>query len=110
MIRLFLIVIVSSLLTVGLASAQENASAQNISVCHGCVYGSKCVDAGFRTLGGFCNASGSFASQKGNTEACGSGFECVSNLCEGGRCVDEGLFNRILNWLADLFRGLFGGF
>jgi hypothetical protein len=35
------------------------------------------VDAGFRTLGGFCNTSGSFASQKGN-------------IYEGGQLTNQG--------------------
>ena len=70
--------------------------------CEGCIvpnefgteYGGRCLDSGFRfslneTNSFYCDIAGTIKSQK--TEAlaiCQNNFECGSNMCSSGKCVD----------------------
>ena len=43
---------------------------------------------------------------QGAAEAtCENNYECGSNVCASGKCVDAGLFQKII----DFFKNLFGG-
>jgi hypothetical protein len=60
---------------------------------------------GYRKSGEYCSEDYAFVSQSDEEEVCENNFECESNVCVSGECVDAGLMRKILNW----FKGLFGG-
>ena len=61
-------------------------------VCQGCVYGDDCFEVGeeFVVDGvlSYCSINGEIVSQKEDGEICDNDFECLSNLCSNGECVD----------------------
>jgi len=71
--------------------------------CNGCELGGKCYPMGYRKQGEYCSEDYEFISQI--TGKCENSFECKSNLCISGECVEEGLMRRIIKW----FKRLFGG-
>ncbi|MBT4936258.1 hypothetical protein HOL21_01300 [Candidatus Woesearchaeota archaeon] len=86
------------------------------SVCTtGCSYKGKCLDAGTRIklgdVGEFCNWDGTMAKQFDAGESCSNNYECGTNSCVSGSCVDlakrlddqQNLLEKILEWLKKLF-------
>ena len=71
--------------------------------CNGCELGGKCYPMGYRKEGKYCSENYEFISQIAGK--CENSFECKSNLCISGECVEEGLMRRIIKW----FKRLFGG-
>ena len=71
--------------------------------CDGCVLGDKCVFVGYRANEKYCELSGEFKHQKEADLSCENNFECDSNLCIDDRCVEKGLFKRILEFFQKLF-------
>jgi hypothetical protein len=45
--------------------------------------------------------------KKSKGEQCENSFECLSNYCVDGQCIEEGFLQRILNWFYSVFAGLF---
>ena len=74
-------------------------------ICNGCSLENTCVSVGYRKSNEYCSLDNNFASQLGDAEQCNNNFECESNVCVSGQCVESGLIQKILNW----FRNLFGG-
>lgn len=70
-----------------------------------CLYKDKCVPYGTRVDKEYCSIKDTLNRQKGQNLMCENNYECSSNLCVTGKCVDEGLFNRILEWFKKLFGG-----
>lgn len=70
----------------------------------GCFYQDKCLPYGLRVNGLYCSISNDMNTQL-TEEACENNFECESNVCVSGKCISQGLIQRILSW----FRNLFGG-
>ncbi len=66
---------------------------------------SKCIGFGTRAGGDYCALSGTMKAQRAAEATCENNYECGSNVCAGGKCVDAGLFEKIINF----FRKLFGG-
>jgi len=54
----------------------------------GCVYDDKCLTYGMRVDGKYCGISGELESQKQKSASCDNDFECLSNDCSNGKCVD----------------------
>jgi hypothetical protein len=73
--------------------------------CKGCELEDKCYPFGYRKVGQFCSDTGSFVKQLEGDNVCDNNFECSSNVCVSGKCIDEGFIQKILNW----FKRLFGG-
>src|SRR3989338_2357812 len=65
----------------------------------------KCIAFGTRTGGNYCALSGTMNAQGASEATCENNYECGSNVCASGKCVDAGLFQKII----DFFRKLFGG-
>jgi hypothetical protein len=82
----------------GCSTSSYNYSEYNISCnpgeCSGCQVGTRCLGPGARQDGKYCSYDWRMENQKsnvGNAEAnCSESFECSSNLCSSGRCVDIG--------------------
>ncbi len=68
-----------------------------------CFLDGKCYPLGYRKSGEFCSDSDLFIEQLGNDEICENNFECDSNLCIDGQCVESGLFTRFISWFRNLF-------
>jgi len=65
----------------------------------------KCIGFGTRTGGNYCALSGTMKAQGAAEAICENNYECGSNVCASGKCLDAGLFQKII----DFFRKLFGG-
>ncbi len=51
--------------------------------------------AGFRTQDGkYCDASGNAVAQKAGSQACDNSFECSSNFCAAGQCVESSVLKK----------------
>ncbi len=83
--------------------AESGGSNENPLICDGCILGDKCVFVGYRANEKYCELSGEFKSQKEADSSCENNFECGSNLCIDDRCVEKGLFRRILEFFQKLF-------
>ncbi|PJC45698.1 hypothetical protein CO037_00150, partial [Candidatus Pacearchaeota archaeon CG_4_9_14_0_2_um_filter_30_8] len=71
----------------------------------GCYSDGACYPFGYRVNGMYCSSDKTFVTQLGSNLACENSFECGSNLCVNNQCVDQGLFQKILNWFSKLFGG-----
>jgi hypothetical protein len=72
----------------------------------GCQLDSNCVLPGMRTsVDGkrYCDIDSQWKEQKDGDEACDNNFECETNLCIDGKCISQGLWQKILSWFKDLF-------
>jgi len=72
--------------------------------CSGCELADNCYPFGYRKSGRFCSDEKlQFVEQKSSDTSCENNFECSSNVCVSGKCVSEGLLQKILNWFKRLF-------
>ncbi|MFH1365401.1 MAG: hypothetical protein ABIH28_02365 [archaeon] len=69
----------------------------------GCIYDGKCFPIGIRSNGTYCGSELFMSSQKASDEECENNFECSSNVCVSGTCINEGLIRKILSWFKSLF-------
>lgn len=56
--------------------------------CDGCLLDSTCVSFGFRREEKYCDVSKNFYPQKKSGESCDNNFECATNTCSKGACID----------------------
>jgi len=80
------------------------------TTCNGCEDGGRCLQTGIRLLEDqvpvFCSLNGTLDSQKFEGALCQNNFECQSNQCGNGQCIDlqqeleetRGLLKSILDW------------
>jgi hypothetical protein len=80
------------------------------TTCNGCQQDDLCYDYGIRMKQGstsmYCDMNGGLLPQKSISATCENNFECVSNQCSNGVCVDiqaelaeqRTLIERILSW------------
>jgi len=69
----------------------------------GCLLDSECFPIGTRANGEYCSINGDLAAQKQGRSQCANNFECKSNSCLDGQCVEEGFLLKIFSWLRKLF-------
>ena len=70
---------------------------------NGCLTDNICLPYGTRTSDEYCDIDKSLKEQKTADLACNNNYECSSNLCASGQCVDQNLFIKFLGWLKNLF-------
>ena len=70
-----------------------------------CSLDKKCYPLGYRKSGEYCSDGNQFIAQLEGSTQCNNNFECQSNVCVSGQCVEINLIQKILEW----FRNLFGG-
>jgi hypothetical protein len=75
--------------------ARQNTS---ISCDSGCVLNNRCYPFGYRKSGQYCSENSQLTAQVGNNEPCENNFECKTNACINNQCINQGLFQRFLNW------------
>jgi len=85
----------------------------------GCEFEDTCVPYGFRTakqnnnneVYQYCNINGQFNEQKHENAECQNNYECASNQCSNGKCIDlekqmketKGAIDSIMEWLKGIF-------
>jgi hypothetical protein len=72
--------------------------------CSGCELEDKCYPFGYRKEARYCSDNYEFVNQIEEGK-CDNSFECESNVCISGECVEEGLMRRIIVWFKKLFGG-----
>ncbi|MEM4605890.1 MAG: hypothetical protein QW103_02565 [Candidatus Pacearchaeota archaeon] len=83
---------------------QESATKKEVLVCKdACPLEGKCYQFGHRKNSMFCSDEGFFVKQLKAGEKCENNWECFSNVCVSGKCVSEGLVQKIINWFKKLF-------
>lgn len=93
----------------------SNATTGTVSSCSavGCSQDGKCLPFGMRLeISGafgrqtpvYCALNTSLVLQRNTDLTCQNSYECGSNVCASGKCVDAGLFQKII----DFFKRLFG--
>lgn len=98
--------------TVTLPITTPQAASQT---CTGCMKGSDCLPFGTRFLDGntakYCDITKQFVAQKVKAAACQNNYECSSNQCSDGSCVNlgdqiretQGMLQKILGWFSKVF-------
>jgi (2Fe-2S) ferredoxin len=84
------------------------------TLCNGCFIDNKCYSYGFRMnvsgIGKYCNFQGTFANQRDTDSICQDSYECKSNFCSEGKCVNlvteikcqTSLLWKIWCWISNL--------
>ena len=104
------------------ASSYSEEIICNPGQCSGCELDAKCLPYGFRTLvnekPNYCDVDGKFQLQKttvgGEWSACQNNYECESNICSSGECIElkdvigqanavKGFFIKLICKLSNLF-------
>ncbi len=82
----------------------ETPEEKRDDICNfGCKIENSCVNVGYRTSDKYCALGNEFLLQVGDGEQCNNSFECGSNVCVSGQCIEAGLIQKILNWFRNLF-------
>jgi hypothetical protein len=83
--------------------------------CNGCNVEDQCVGVGLRFIvdnrAAYCDFDYDIKKQKLVEEACQNDYECLSNSCSNGKCVDfeqqlketTGILEGLVNWLKKFF-------
>lgn len=76
------------------------------AVCvNSCPVDNGCVVFGTRSGGNYCTLDGSMKAQQAINTKCENSYECSSNICASGQCVDAGFLEKFI----EVFRKLLGG-
>lgn len=73
----------------------------------GCSFGNQCLSYGAReTMSGvpqYCNKLGSWDNQKALNSLCDENYECTTNTCSQGKCMEPakepGIIEKIITWI-----------
>ena len=74
-----------------------------IENCDGCTLNEKCYPFGERMNGTFCSNKGMFLEQINGTNICENNYECATNFCLDGQCLEPGFFQKMIEWFKRLF-------
>ncbi len=75
-------------------------------ICNfGCKIENDCVEVGYRTSEKYCGLGNELLLQLSDNAQCNNNFECGSNVCVSGQCVETSLIQKILEWFRKLFAG-----
>jgi len=85
---------------------KENITNNSI-ICQGCLENNTCIPFNTRKLEMYCDLSSKFLPQKEGDMNCENNFECKSNICIASKCVSEGLWQKFLEWIKDIFKIFF---
>ena len=86
------------------SSSGGSGGGGSLSQCStGCNLNGSCVAFGYRINNTYCDLNKNFIQQKEASQVCENDFECSSNLCIDGSCIDSGLWKKILSWFKNLF-------
>ncbi|MCX6707028.1 MAG: hypothetical protein NT001_02700 [Candidatus Woesearchaeota archaeon] len=95
--------------------AGETTSVPVMTCTNGCAADSRCLPFGTRLAQEeklyYCDISQSFDAQKQENDACQNNYECISNQCSNGHCVDlekelketRSMLANVMEWLKSIF-------
>ncbi|MDD5193211.1 MAG: hypothetical protein PHF67_01355 [Candidatus Nanoarchaeia archaeon] len=83
--------------------SEQVLTSESIICKDSCPLDNKCYPFGYRKSGEYCSDNGAFVEQLNSDSTCDNNFECSSNVCVSGKCIDEGFLNKIINWFKKLF-------
>ncbi|MFA5856565.1 MAG: hypothetical protein WC867_04355 [Candidatus Pacearchaeota archaeon] len=84
--------------------AGEKIIPEDVLVCKdSCPLEGKCYQFGYRKSSKYCTDMGSFEDQLSGNNACENNFECKSNVCVSGKCVSQGMIDKVLAWFRNVF-------
>ena len=76
----------------------------NVQCKDGCNLDGKCIPYGTRKTGQYCSVdAGVMVDMKAENAVCENHYECGSNVCLDGKCVESGLIQKFIEWLKRLF-------
>jgi hypothetical protein len=83
---------------------EDGACVPSEDQCVGCSDGDRCIPYGIRIEGDYCDIDGQLKRQKNNAPgeewtSCQNNYECESNICSYGECVD-------IRGIADQAKGI----
>ena len=81
----------------------ETSTSEEEKNCNGCFREGNCYDFGYRKLGEYCSEFKEFAAQLEKENSCENNFECKSNICIDGKCVEGRFLFKIIEWLKRVF-------
>ena len=85
-------------------TCKKECVSTSINECtFGCLYGESCLPIGTRVSGEFCSIERNLEKQLSESLSCENNFECGSNLCIDGQCIEKGAFSKMLDWFKRLF-------
>ncbi len=80
------------------------SKSEDILTCeNSCPFEGSCLPIGIRAEGKYCNIDGTLTTQLTEGQQCDNNFECESNVCVSGQCVETSLIQKILEWFRNLF-------
>jgi len=83
----------------------ENETESTICAKNECILDNKCYSIGYRTSGRYCSPANEFVLQLESDISCNNNFECGSNVCVSGQCIETSFIQKILEWFRKLFAG-----
>jgi hypothetical protein len=95
--------------------ATSNITTTTLSCTSGCFYEGACLSFGTRiilnNIPSYCDTTKTFKTQKQDNELCQNNYECLSNWCSNGVCINiqkeletqKGILQMILDWLKGLY-------
>ena len=84
-----------------------NTATETQETCeNGCQLNGDCIPLGVRADGKYCDISGEMKEQLEESNSCENNYECSTNQCSSGTCIDlnkelekqSNLMKRIMNW------------
>ncbi len=82
----------------------SNPEKEDNDICNfGCKLENTCVSAGYRYNGEYCGLYNEFIPQFEGSAQCNNSFECGSNLCISGQCLEQSFIQKILNFFRTIF-------
>lgn len=74
------------------------------TILNGCSNADSCIPIGVRVGNAYCDIDRTLKEQKSDGSLCSNMFECRSNVCVNGKCIQTSLIEKILHWLQGLFK------
>lgn len=68
----------------------------------GCLFRENCLPYGYRVGTRYCSITNDLVNQS-SSGSCNNNFECTSNSCIDGQCIEPGLWTKIINWFLKFF-------
>ena len=87
----------------GTACELNNIPSPQLTCNSGCLLNDKCYTFGYRKSGRYCSDNSEFVEELGDEEVCENNFECRSNLCIDGQCINQGMFKKFMSWFRNSF-------
>ena len=94
---------------------QPDQSCPQTQACNGCMMNDSCLAAGTRMIANdtpsFCGLETKLETQKKDGSSCQNNFECLSNTCNTGTCINlqaeiketRNVIQQLFDWLGGLF-------